>query len=147
MAKNNRLASKLLKWYDKNARVLPWRIHPSKTESNRESNPYHTWLSEMMLQQTTVKVVKPYYELFILKWPTVIDLADAKEQEILEAWAGLGYYRRAHYLIECSKIIAQEYQGKFPQDEKFKINNRNKNLLKLNIILFNFSVKSTFGNS
>jgi A/G-specific adenine glycosylase len=70
-----------------------------------------------MLQQTTVNVVKPYYELFISKWPTITDIATAKDEEIMEAWAGLGYYRRARNLIKCAKIVVRDYKGLFPKDE------------------------------
>lgn len=118
MSKNKWIASKLLKWYDKNARSLPWRIPPIDTKQDIKPDPYHTWLSEIMLQQTQVTVVKEYYKLFVLKWPTIVDLASANDKEILEAWAGLGYYRRAHNLIKCSKIIVNDYKGLFPKDEK-----------------------------
>ena len=118
MANHNHLAPKLLQWYDKNARNLPWRIPPTKTRENEKSNPYHTWLSEIMLQQTTVATVKPYFKFFISKWPTIKDLASAEDQEVLEAWAGLGYYRRAHNLIKCARTIAWQYKGEFPAKEE-----------------------------
>jgi A/G-specific adenine glycosylase len=88
----------LLKWYHENKRDLPWR---------RSRDPYHIWISEVMLQQTTVAAVIPYYEKFLKLFPTVIDLAQAPEPQVLEAWAGLGYYSRARNLHRAAKIIAQ----------------------------------------
>ena len=107
MSNNIQIAPELLDWYDKNARDLPWRIPPIESVTGIKPNPYHTWLSEIMLQQTKVETVKSYYEFFIFKWPTIMDLAAAKDEEIMEAWAGLGYYRRAQNLIRCAKIITK----------------------------------------
>ena len=107
-----------LKWYDKNARDLPWRIPPKLSRAGVKPDLYHIWLSEIMLQQTSVKTASTYYELFLLKWPTVLDLATAQPELILEAWAGLGYYRRAHNLIRCAKIIVEDHHGVFPMDKK-----------------------------
>lgn len=99
----------LLGWYDRHARDLPWRSHQGRAPS-----PYHTWLSEIMLQQTTVATVIPYYLRFISRWPNVAALAAADEQEVLHEWAGLGYYSRARNLLACAKEIVTQYGGEFP---------------------------------
>lgn len=100
-------------WYDKNRRSLPWRA-----EVGCAPNPYHVWLSEIMLQQTTVVTVIPYFLKFIRRWPTVHDLAQASLDEVNQMWAGLGYYRRARGLFECAQVLVKQYDGVFPQDEK-----------------------------
>lgn len=114
----NRFHEPLLSWYDRNARVLPWRYSSDVT-----ANPYHVWLSEIMLQQTVVATVKPYFENFINKWPTVNDLAEAKVEDIMAAWAGLGYYARARNLHKCAKYVSEELDGVFPdtQEELLKL--------------------------
>jgi len=94
----------LLAWYDKHKRFLPWRISPP--------NPYYTWLSEIMLQQTTVVTVIPYFQAFIKKWPTVEDLAGASLDEVLTAWQGLGYYSRARNLHRCAQALADSFPSK-----------------------------------
>ncbi len=101
------LSDKLLVWYDAHARVLPWRM--------AVPNPYKTWLSEIMLQQTTVAAVKSYFSKFVELWPTVQDLAEASTEDVMKAWAGLGYYARARNLHACAKIVARELGGKFPE--------------------------------
>lgn len=103
------IASKLLSWYDAEQRDLPWRAKPGQMP-----NPYHVWLSEIMLQQTVVKTVIPYFEKFTKKWKTIDALANAQIDEIRAAWAGLGYYSRAQNLHKCAKIIVEKYEGKFP---------------------------------
>ncbi len=103
----------LLSWYNENARDFPWRYGHNDT-----GNPYHTWLSEIMLQQTTVITVKSYFLDFIKKWPNITDLAQASEDNILTAWQGLGYYSRARNLLKCAKIIVLDHSGTFPQNEK-----------------------------
>ena len=103
---------KLLGWYDKHRRVLPWRA-----KAGKKPNPYYVWLSEIMLQQTTVQTVGPYFEKFITKWPTVKDLADAPSDDVMHAWAGLGYYARARNLLKCAVQVSTELKGKFPSDE------------------------------
>ena len=113
-----KISSNLLKWYDQHARELPWRIPPLKSKIGIKPDPYNVWLSEIMLQQTTVKAVISYYESFILKWPNIMQLASTPEEEIMEAWAGLGYYRRARNLIQCAKIVSSEYRGVFPKSER-----------------------------
>ncbi len=102
----------LLPWYDANQRMLPWRALPGK-----EPNPYHVWLSEIMLQQTTVPTVIPYFLNFIRLWPTVQDLSHASLDDILHAWQGLGYYARARNLFKCAQEITMHYEGIFPRLE------------------------------
>jgi A/G-specific adenine glycosylase len=107
-----RVAADLLAWYDSAARVLPWRSPPGV-----RADPYHVWLSEIMLQQTTVKAVIPYYLKFLKRWPTVAALAAADIDAVMAAWAGLGYYSRARNLHACAKAVASAHQGQFPRDE------------------------------
>jgi A/G-specific adenine glycosylase len=104
-------AAKLLAWYDVHARSLPWRAAPG----DPPAEPYHVWLSEIMLQQTTVAAVRPYFERFVTRWPSVAALASAPEEDVLTAWAGLGYYARARNLIACAREVAE--RGAFPDDE------------------------------
>lgn len=113
-----KIASRTLKWYDSNARVLPWRIPPSLSKAGIKPNVYHVWLSEIMLQQTKVNAVKPYYDLFTTKWPDIEKLASSKDEEIMEAWAGLGYYSRARNLIKCARIVVNYHNSTFPQEEE-----------------------------
>jgi A/G-specific adenine glycosylase len=103
------LASRLLAWYDVHRRVLPWRA-----PKGRRADPYKVWLSEIMLQQTTVQAVGAYYRKFLARWPTVKDLAAAPQDEVLAAWAGLGYYARARNLHAAAKVVANQMGGKFP---------------------------------
>ena len=98
----------LLDWYDRHRRVMPWRALKGK-----RPNPYHVWLSEIMLQQTTVVTVGPYFMKFIAKWPTVEKLAKAKLDDVLTAWAGLGYYARARNLHKCAGEVSK--RGGFPE--------------------------------
>ena len=104
----------LLRWYGANGRDLPWRIRSKNISGYKKYDPYLVWLSEIMLQQTTVKAVIPYFNLFVRNWPTIFDLAKADENLIYGAWAGLGYYSRAKNLLKCSKIIVDEHSGLFP---------------------------------
>ncbi|MCW8836132.1 MAG: A/G-specific adenine glycosylase [Rhodospirillales bacterium] len=106
-------ASHVLVWYDVNRRVLPWRA-----ASGEKPDPYHVWLSEIMLQQTTVATVGPYFADFVRRWPTVSDLAAAELDDVLHAWQGLGYYARARNLHKCAGIVASQMGGRFPEDEK-----------------------------
>jgi A/G-specific adenine glycosylase len=103
------LGGKLLRWYDVHARDLPWRSKPGFS-----ADPYHVWLSEIMLQQTTVAAVRDYYSKFLKLWPTVSDLAAASQDDVLRAWAGLGYYARARNLHACAMQITQDWSGIFP---------------------------------
>ena len=102
------IKAKLLGWYDRHARILPWRTPPG----HGRSDPYRVWLSEVMLQQTTVAAVKAYFERFTSLWPTVHDLAAAEDAQVMAEWAGLGYYARARNLIACARAVAA--LGAFP---------------------------------
>jgi len=102
----------LLAWYDRNRRVLAWRAPPGA-----RSDPYRVWLSEIMLQQTSVKTVTPYYARFLDRFPTVNRLAAAPLADVLRAWAGLGYYARARNLHACAQVVAGEHGGRFPESE------------------------------
>jgi A/G-specific adenine glycosylase len=104
-------AQSLLGWYDREGRDLPWR-----SKGGHSADPYHVWLSEVMLQQTTVVTVKPYFAAFLARWPTIEALANAPDKEILTAWAGLGYYARARNLIACARAVAAS-GGTFPDHE------------------------------
>jgi A/G-specific adenine glycosylase len=101
----------LLAWYDRHRRVLPWRARKGE-----KSDPYRVWLSEIMLQQTTVKAVAPYYARFLARWPTVKAIAAASLDDVLRAWAGLGYYARARNLHACARVVANAHGGIFPRD-------------------------------
>lgn len=101
----------ILGWYHQNQRVLPWRV-----VGRGKTDPYKVWMSEIMLQQTTVPAVIPYFLKFIEQWPTVVDLANADDADVMAAWAGLGYYARARNLLKCARVVARELNGKFPKD-------------------------------
>ena len=103
----NTLQYTLINWYEENRRDLPWRHNPT---------PYQVWLSEVILQQTRVNQGWDYYLRFIEKWPTVADLAEASEEEVLKMWQGLGYYSRARNLHHCAKQVVEQYGGQFPAD-------------------------------
>lgn len=105
----------LLHWYECHARQLPWRNPPGAERPADPAWPYRVWLSEVMLQQTTVAAVKPYFEAFTARWPTVDDLAAADEDDVMAAWAGLGYYSRARNLVKCARKVAG--RGGFPGTE------------------------------
>lgn len=111
------LAAGLLAWYDAHARVLPWRVSPRARRAGEQPDPYRVWLSEIMLQQTTVQAVKPYFLAFTERWPTVDDLARADEADVMKAWAGLGYYSRARNLKACAETVARDHHGAFPDSE------------------------------
>jgi A/G-specific adenine glycosylase len=102
----------LLDWYDRHRRRLPWRAEPGT-----RADPYHVWLSEIMLQQTTVVVVGPYFTRFLERWPSVIALADAPQEDVLAEWAGLGYYARARNLHKCAGVVRDLHGGRFPDTE------------------------------
>jgi len=106
------LADRLLAWYDRHRRRMPWRA-----ESGETADPYRVWLSEVMLQQTTVVTVGPYFRRFVARWPTVHDLAAAPSEAVMSAWAGLGYYARARNLHACAKAVAVDHGGVFPDTE------------------------------
>jgi A/G-specific adenine glycosylase len=107
----------LLSWYDANARDLPWRVRPQAQEAGVRADPYRVWLSEVMLQQTTVPHATPYFLSFTARWPTVSDLANAADGEVMAAWAGLGYYARARNLLACARAVADQHDGVFPDAE------------------------------
>jgi A/G-specific adenine glycosylase len=109
------IPQKLLAWYDANARDLPWRLPPGSALPDDPDWPYRVWLSEVMLQQTTVAAVKPYFAKFLALWPSVSDLAAADENAVMAAWAGLGYYSRARNLVKCARAVAE--RGGFPASE------------------------------
>ncbi len=108
---------KLLAWYDNFGRTLPWRTKKG-VGSSSNPNAYRIWISEIMLQQTTVPVVRQYYEKFLGQWPTIEDLSVADPDEVMACWAGLGYYTRARNLIPCAKIIVRDFNGQFPRSTK-----------------------------
>ncbi|HHT17384.1 MAG TPA: A/G-specific adenine glycosylase [Papillibacter sp.] len=100
------LAPRLLSWYRDNARALPWR---------ESTDPYRVWVSEIMLQQTTVEVVRPYYARFLKAFPTVESLAAAEESAVLKLWEGLGYYTRARNMLRAAQVISEKHSGRFPE--------------------------------
>ena len=107
------ITNKILAHYDANARLLPWRSPPGTPAPD----PYRVWLSEIMLQQTTVAAVKAYFDYFTQRWPTIAALASAEDADVMAAWAGLGYYARARNLLACARVVAQDFGGHFPSDE------------------------------
>ena len=110
------IASRLLAWYDAHHRDLPWRVAPAALARGARPDPYRVWLSEVMLQQTTVEAVKAYFRNFVEKWPTVEALAAAPAEDVMKAWAGLGYYSRARNLKACADLVARR-DGGFPDTE------------------------------
>lgn len=110
-AKRQSVADLLLPWYDAHARDLPWRVREGMAD------PYRVWLSEVMLQQTTVAAVRPRFQTWVARWPTLADLAAADEAEVMAAWAGLGYYARARNLLKAARAVAAEHGGTFPPTE------------------------------
>ena len=109
------ISRKLLAWYDRAARSLPWRLPPGAAD---RPDPYRIWLSEVMLQQTTVAAVGDRFAAFVARWPTVGALAAAPDAEVMAAWAGLGYYARARNLLACARVVARELGGRFPDTEE-----------------------------
>lgn len=107
-------ADAVLGWYDQNARDLPWRVSPGDRARGIKPDPYRVWLSEVMLQQTTVAAVKTYFLRFTSLWPTVYDLAAAPLDAVLREWAGLGYYARARNLHACAVAVVRDHGGVFP---------------------------------
>lgn len=108
------LRAALLNWYDARARSLPWRAPPG---SEARTDPYRVWLSEVMLQQTTVPHAAPYFHAFTARWPTVPDLAGADDAEVMAAWAGLGYYARARNMLKAARAVTADHGGVFPDTE------------------------------
>lgn len=109
------LSLELLNWYDAHAREMPWRVGPAARKAGRLPDPYAVWMSEVMLQQTTVAAVRAYHQKFMGLWPTVADLAAAEDADVMAAWAGLGYYARARNLLKCARAVVADHGGKFPQ--------------------------------
>lgn len=107
------ISARLLQWYDANARTLPWRAAPG----SNAPDAYRVWLSEVMLQQTTVAAVRPRFEAWVARWPDVASLAAADEADVMAAWAGLGYYARARNLVKCARAVMEEHGGSFPATE------------------------------
>src|SRR6185437_1521477 len=105
------LPERLLQWYDRHHRDLPWRAMPGQ-----RPDPYRVWLSEIMLQQTTVPAVAPYFARFVARWPDVSALAAASLDDILHQWQGLGYYARARNLHACARTIVARHGGQFPRE-------------------------------
>lgn len=108
------LSAQLLAWYDRHARVMPWRVSPQDRAVGVRPDPYCVWLSEVMLQQTTVAAVKDYFHRFIARWPSVEALAAAPDAEVMGEWAGLGYYARARNLLKCARSVVADHDGQFP---------------------------------
>ena len=108
----------LLDWYDRHHRDLPWRVSPADRKAGVLPDPYYVWLSEIMLQQTTVQAVKPYFAAFLRQWPDIDALAAAEGEDVLKAWAGLGYYSRARNLKKCADAVMGHHAGRFPHEEE-----------------------------
>ena len=106
------IADRLLCWFDAHARTLPWRYRPGET-----ADPYRVWLSEVMLQQTTVPAVRPRFAAWVARWPDVASLAAADEADVMAAWAGLGYYARARNLVKAARAVVADHGGAFPRTE------------------------------
>ena len=111
----SKMQAALLAHYDAHGRSLPWRIRPKDRAAGAVADPYAVWLSEIMLQQTTVPHATPYWEKFLAEFPSVTHLANAPRERILTLWAGLGYYARGRNLHKCAQIIRDEHDGVFPK--------------------------------
>jgi len=109
------LGDQLLAWYDRHARAMPWRVAPEDRRHGIRPDPYRVWLSEVMLQQTTVAAVRDPFRRFTARWPDVVSLAAAPDAEVMAEWAGLGYYARARNLLKCARAVVAEHDGRFPQ--------------------------------
>ena len=112
------LSRPLLAWYDAHARVMPWRVSPQDRAAGVRPDPYRVWLSEVMLQQTTVAAVKDYFHRFTARWPTVAALAAAEDAQVMGEWAGLGYYARARNLLKCARAVVALHGGRFPHSRE-----------------------------
>ncbi|MEX0338240.1 MAG: A/G-specific adenine glycosylase [Arenibacterium sp.] len=110
------ISERLLAWYDRHARELPWRVGPADRAAGVIPDPYRVWMSEIMLQQTTVVTVKDYFHKFTVRWPDVRALAAAEDADVMAEWAGLGYYARARNLLKCARVVAGEHDGVFPSN-------------------------------
>ncbi len=114
LSPNDALSASLLAWYDVHAREMPWRIGPQDRAAGVTPDPYRIWMSEIMLQQTTVATVRSYFERFTARWPSVRDLAAAEDADVMGEWAGLGYYARARNLLKCARAVVADHDGAFP---------------------------------
>ncbi len=112
------IREKLLAWYDAHGRALAWRVGPTQVAAGLRADPYRVWLSEVMLQQTTIPHATPYFLKFTARWPRVGDLAAEEDGEVMAAWAGLGYYARARNLLACARAVAKDHGGVFPDTEE-----------------------------
>ncbi len=110
------LSDELLNWYDVHARDMLWRVAPADKKAGIQPDAYAVWMSEIMLQQTTVAAVTAYFQRFIARWPTVRDLAAAEDADVMGEWAGLGYYARARNLLKCARTVVADHGGQFPAD-------------------------------
>lgn len=108
------VSSALLDWYDRHARAMPWRVSPTDRAAGVQPDPYRVWLSEVMLQQTTVAAVRDYFTRFTTIWPNVQALASAPDDQVMGEWAGLGYYARARNLLKCARVVTRDFGGRFP---------------------------------
>ncbi|KCV82282.1 A/G-specific adenine glycosylase [Actibacterium atlanticum] len=111
-------SQELLHWYDRHAREMPWRVGPGDLARGERPDPYHVWMSEVMLQQTTVVTVRDYFLRFTARWPSVTALAAAADEDVMGEWAGLGYYARARNLLKCARVITKDHGGVFPDTEE-----------------------------
>lgn len=114
-AETDDLSATLLAWYVRHARTMPWRTPPADRKAGTMPDPYRVWLSEVMLQQTTVAAVRDYFTRFTARWPTVADLAAAADADVMAEWAGLGYYARARNLLACARAVVRDHDGAFPK--------------------------------
>ncbi|MGR3493594.1 MAG: A/G-specific adenine glycosylase [Shimia sp.] len=115
--RDHAVAEALLPWYDRHAREMPWRVGPADRAAGQRPDPYRVWLSEVMLQQTTVAAVRDYFLRLTSIWPTVDALAGAEDADVMAAWAGLGYYARARNLLKCARVVSGELGGIFPSTQ------------------------------
>lgn len=109
------ISARLLAWYDRHARVMPWRVGPAERRAGHRPDPYRVWLSEIMLQQTTVAAVRDYFRRFTDRWPDVEALAAAPDADVMAEWAGLGYYARARNLLKGARAVVALHGGRFPE--------------------------------
>ncbi|MEZ5911214.1 MAG: A/G-specific adenine glycosylase [Paracoccaceae bacterium] len=116
-ADDSTLGASLLRWYDGHARDLPWRVGPEARRAGQRPDPYRVWLSEIMLQQTTVAAVRSYFERFTTLWPDIAALAAAEDSAVMAEWAGLGYYARARNLLKGARAVADGASGQLPRTE------------------------------
>ncbi|MBS9718034.1 A/G-specific adenine glycosylase [Pseudohalocynthiibacter aestuariivivens] len=112
--RDSQLRQEILDWYDRFAREMPWRIAPADRKAGQVPDPYRIWLSEVMLQQTTVAAVRDYFHRFTTRWPNVRSLAAAEDGDVMGEWAGLGYYARARNLLKCARAVVEQHGGTFP---------------------------------